>query len=384
MKIVVIPARGGSKGIPRKNLSKVHGVSLVERSIRAAKGSTADVIILSTDDHEIAEIGRKYNLTIHNRSLENSSDYATTESVIGEVVAEFSANWHVNSTIAFIQATSPFLKSTVIDECLEIAEAGFSAFTAIESHAFRWTRNSEGIWMPAGHPNDFRPRRQDLKPEVVETGGCYAFPLYKFQINPYRFCATPSPVLISWQEGIDIDDQSDLKLANSLNAVYGLADNINREIGKPKVVVTDFDGCLTNDRVILSESGIESITANRKDGLAAKRLHAHGIRVLILSSEENQVVTRRAAKMGVEVIQGSKDKLSSLQIFLDENSLQSHDVWYVGNDLNDFDVMQSVGLSLCPGDAVELIRLSSDVVLIKKGGEGILEEIVSYLEDKWP
>ena len=235
MKIVIIPARGGSKGIPRKNLTKVHGVSLVERSIRAAKGSTANQIILSTDDDEIAEIGRSYNLTIHNRSFENSSDYATTESVIGEVAAEFSAKWHINSTLAFIQATSPFLKSSVISECLEIAAAGFSAFTAMESHAFRWTRNSEGDWMPSGHPTDFRPRRQDLNPEVVETGGCYAFPFSKFKVNPYRFCATPSPVIVSWQEGIDIDDQSDLKLANSLNAVHGLAHNIDREIGKPKV-----------------------------------------------------------------------------------------------------------------------------------------------------
>ena len=77
------------------------------------------------------------------------------------------------------------------------------------------------------------------------------------------------------------------------------------------------------------------------------------------------------------------DKLSNLKSFLEENGLHSHDVWYIGNDLNDYEVMQSVALSLCPSDAVELILHSANVVLDRKGGEGILEEIVSYLEDKW-
>jgi N-acylneuraminate cytidylyltransferase len=143
MNIVVIPARGGTKGIHRKNLAKVHGVSLIERAIISVKKSDANLGILSTDDHEIAEIGRKYDLVIHRRGRENSSDFATTESVLEEVVAEFSSEWPINSTLAFIQATSPFLTPFAINKCLELAAEGNSSFTATETHSFKWKQKRD-------------------------------------------------------------------------------------------------------------------------------------------------------------------------------------------------------------------------------------------------
>jgi YrbI family 3-deoxy-D-manno-octulosonate 8-phosphate phosphatase len=149
---------------------------------------------------------------------------------------------------------------------------------------------------------------------------------------------------------------------------------------KPKVIFTDFDGCLTDDRVWLNQDGEEFVAANRKDGLAVKRLKNIGIQVVIASTETNKVVLARGNKIGVEVLQGLENKVEAIEKYLKLNDLNWTDIWYVGNDINDLGAIMKVPFSLCPVDAVKNVRKSVNVVLKTKGGYGILEEIVSNLE----
>jgi N-acylneuraminate cytidylyltransferase len=150
----------------------------------------------------------------------------------------------------------------------------------------------------------------------------------------------------------------------------------------PKILFTDFDGCLTDDRVWLNQEGEEFIAANRKDGLAVKRLKNLGIQVVIASMETNKVVLARGNKIGVDVLQGLADKAEAIEQYLKQKNLSWNDIWYVGNDINDLGAIERASLSLCPADAVKKIRKSVDVVLKTKGGYGILEEIVTTLESK--
>jgi N-acylneuraminate cytidylyltransferase len=150
----------------------------------------------------------------------------------------------------------------------------------------------------------------------------------------------------------------------------------------PKILFTDFDGCLTDDRVWLNQEGEEFVAANRKDGLAVKRLKNLGIQVVIASTETNKVVLARGNKMGVDVLQGLEDKAGAIEQYLNQNNLTWKDVWYIGNDINDLGAIKSASLSLCPADAVKKVRKTVDVVLKTNGGCGILEEIVTSLESK--
>jgi len=149
---------------------------------------------------------------------------------------------------------------------------------------------------------------------------------------------------------------------------------------KPKVIFTDFDGCLTDDRVWLNQDGEEFVAANRKDGLAVKRLKNIGIQVVIASTETNKVVLARGNKIGVEVLQGLENKVEAIEKYLKLNDLNWTDIWYVGNDINDLGAIARAPFSLCPADAVKNVKRSVNVVLKTKGGYGILEEIVSNLE----
>jgi YrbI family 3-deoxy-D-manno-octulosonate 8-phosphate phosphatase len=149
---------------------------------------------------------------------------------------------------------------------------------------------------------------------------------------------------------------------------------------KPKVIFTDFDGCLTDDRVWLNQDGEEFVAANRKDGLAVQRLKKLGIKVVIASTETNKVVLARGDKIGVEVLQGLVDKAEAIDKYLRENNLVWKDIWYVGNDINDLGAIEKAKYSICPADAVKKVKKSVNLILKTKGGHGILEEIVSNLE----
>ena len=153
-----------------------------------------------------------------------------------------------------------------------------------------------------------------------------------------------------------------------------------RNSKNPKILFTDFDGCLTDDRVWLNQEGEEFVAANRKDGLAVKRLKNLGIQVVIASTETNKVVLARGNKMGVAVLQGLADKAEAIEQYLKQKNLSWNDVWYIGNDVNDLGAIERSNLSICPADAVKKVRKSVDVVLKTNGGYGILSEIATLME----
>jgi 3-deoxy-D-manno-octulosonate 8-phosphate phosphatase (KDO 8-P phosphatase) len=148
----------------------------------------------------------------------------------------------------------------------------------------------------------------------------------------------------------------------------------------PKIIFTDFDGCLTDDRVWLNQEGEEFVAANRKDGLAINRLKALGITVVITSTETNKVVTARAAKLGIEALQGLSNKVEAIESYLSKNDLPWSDCWYIGNDVNDLGAIRKAKFSICPSDAVKAVKKEVNLKLKTKGGYGVLSEIATLIE----
>ena len=160
---------------------------------------------------------------------------------------------------------------------------------------------------------------------------------------------------------------------------------MNKKLKKkelPKIIFTDFDGCLTDDRVWLNQDGEEFVAANRKDGLAINRLKALGITVVITSTETNKVVTARATKLGIEALQGLSNKVEAIERYLLNSKMTWNDSWYIGNDVNDLGAIKKARLSICPSDAVEAVRNEVDLKLKTKGGYGVLSELVTLIESK--
>jgi 3-deoxy-D-manno-octulosonate 8-phosphate phosphatase (KDO 8-P phosphatase) len=153
-----------------------------------------------------------------------------------------------------------------------------------------------------------------------------------------------------------------------------------KKLELPKIIFTDFDGCLTDDRVWLNQDGEEFVAANRKDGLAINRLKTLGIRVVITSTETNKVVTARATKLGIEALQGLSDKVEAIENYISKNNLTWKDSWYIGNDVNDLGAIRKAKFSICPSDAIKAVKKEVDLKLKTKGGYGVLSELVTLFE----
>lgn len=140
-------------------------------------------------------------------------------------------------------------------------------------------------------------------------------------------------------------------------------------------IVFDFDGVMTTNEVVIHQDGTESVVCNRSDGYGMRLLEECGLRLLILSTEKNPVVTTRANKLKIECIQGIESKGERLQAWMAEHHLAPQTVAYVGNDVNDLPCFKKVALSIAVGDAVQEVKESALWILKAAGGKGAVREL---------
>ncbi len=148
------------------------------------------------------------------------------------------------------------------------------------------------------------------------------------------------------------------------------------DISKIKLIVLDFDGVLTNNKVLLNDQGEEFVSCSRGDGLAFDALRKLQVKAIILSSEKNKVVSSRAKKLQIEAIQDTVDKKDALAELMKKFQLNKDEVIFVGNDVNDINAMLLCGTSFCPSDSHELVKQKAKVILEAKGGDEIMREIL--------
>lgn len=148
---------------------------------------------------------------------------------------------------------------------------------------------------------------------------------------------------------------------------------------KVALLVFDFDGVLTDNRVLVMEDGTEAVFCSRADGLAFDALRRHGLPALILSTETNRVVQARATKLKVEALQSVRDKAIALREFCAARQIALAEVAFVGNDLNDLPVMRIVGHPVAVADAHPAVTRVARHVLKTSGGHGVAREIVEQL-----
>ncbi len=147
------------------------------------------------------------------------------------------------------------------------------------------------------------------------------------------------------------------------------------------LIVYDFDGVMTDNRVIVFQDGSEAIMANRSDGLGVERIRSLGIPQMILSTETNPVVKARGTKLKLEVISGCRNKKETLSSYCHENNYDLKQVVYIGNDLNDLEAMKIVGFPIAPADAHPDILKIACMVTTARGGEGVVKELSEHIKN---
>ena len=142
-----------------------------------------------------------------------------------------------------------------------------------------------------------------------------------------------------------------------------------------KVLFLDFDGVLTDNNVYISETGEESVRCSRSDGIGISMLTQLGMKLCVISTETNNVVSERCDKLQLQVFQGVSDKMKVISDLLDQWNIDAADAAFMGNDINDLDAMRYVGVAICPADAHDDVKKISHVITSAKGGFGAVREI---------
>lgn len=369
--VAVIPARGGSKGVPRKNLRRVGGVPLLARAIESARAATLiDRVVVSTDDHEIAAVAREWGAEVVDRPEELSGDTASSESALLHALDVLAHAGVVTRVLVFLQATSPFLDPDDLDDAIGRVVAGreSSVFAAVASWGFLWRHGAEGM-SGVNHDPAARPRRQDREPEYLETGAFYVLDAAGFRAAGHRFFGRTGVALVDERHALEIDTEEQLQLAAAIAPLVDAPRPLDAD-----ALVTDFDGVHTDDSVLVGQDGSEFVTVDRGDGMGIALLKRAGVPTLILSTETNPVVSARAAKLGVDVRQGLGDKASVLRAWAAERGIDLDRIAYLGNDVNDLACLDLVGWPLAVPDAHPRVLAAARVVLGSPGGRGAVRE----------
>ena len=377
--VAIIPARGGSKGIVAKNLRPLGGRPLVSWTIDAARRTPeVDRVVVSTDDAEIAAVASAAGAEVIDRPAALSGDAASSESALLHALDVLrSRNGYEPELVVFLQATSPLRAPGDIAAAIRRlrAENADSLLSVSAVHTFVWRREG-GVWNSLNYDYRHRVRRQDSPEDVLENGSIYVFRPWVLRETGNRLGGRIAVYEMDPLNSFQVDRLEDLALMERLvEARVGALP----PIGRVRLLVLDFDGVMTDDRVFVDQDGREAVFCHRGDGLGIGLLRQAGIEVVVLSTETNPVVGARCRKLGLEFVQGCADKLVALKALAVRKGIDREEIGYVGNDVNDLGCLRWVGLPLAVANAVAEVRRAARYVSVAPGGFGAVREICDRL-----
>lgn len=213
----IIPARGGSKGIPRKNLQLVGGVPLIDRAVNTViESGIADVVFVSTEDPEIASHAVASGAKHVPRPEHLADDHATSESAL---LYSLETLGIIDGLLLFVQTTTPLLQPADLRKLRESMDDFDSCLTVTESHSFIWRETSDGSLEGVNHDSNVRKRRQDLtNKEFLENGAAYLMSVNGFVRAQHRFFGRIGYSIMPRSRSLEIDSPQDLVLANQVLA----------------------------------------------------------------------------------------------------------------------------------------------------------------------
>jgi N-acylneuraminate cytidylyltransferase len=396
--LAIIPARGGSKGIPGKNIRSFAGYPLIAYSIAAAlQAHCVTRTIVSTDSEEIITISRQYGAEV---PFLRPEKYAQDNS-LDLPVFQHALNWlaeqegYYPAVVVQLRPTSPVRPRTCVDDAVKIlldhpeADSVRGVVPSGQNPFKMWRIDpSSGQMRPLlsvdGVVEPYNAPRQVLPPVYWQTGHIDAIrPATILQKNSMSG-EVILPLLIDPRFTIDIDTLADWPKSERL--VYnGDLDMVNPgHVRRPlpeqvELVVFDFDGVMTDNRVWVDEEGHEQVAASRSDSEGLSAMRKRGVQVIVLSKETNPVVSARCRKLNLPVVQGINDKPVVLRQYLEEHHFDPRHVVYVGNDVNDLPCFPVVSCAVAPVNAEPEILRQADLVLSRKGGHGAVREICDLI-----
>ena len=394
--LAIIPARGGSKGIPHKNVRDFAGYPLLAYSIAAGRqAESVTRVIVSTDDEQIASIARQCGAeTPFLRPAEFAQDNSTDLPLFRHALRWLDEHeGYRPEVVVQLRPTSPIRPRDCVDRAVRIllahpdADSVRGVVPAGQNPYKMWRLSGEDAPMQnlldvprVAEP--YNAPRQSLPQIYWQTGHVDAIRaatiLQKGSMSGERIY----PLIVDSRFTVDIDNLADWARYEAL--VYsGTLDMVwpgrkRRPMpDKIELIVSDFDGVFTDNRVWTDQDGKEMVAASRSDGLRVRDLQERHIGIVVLSSEENPVVAARAKKMGIDAVQepDTRKKGEALKRLLADRRVDPAHAVFIGNDANDLPCFEVAGWAVAVADSYPEVLRAADHVLQTPGGHGALREL---------
>lgn len=387
MNVAFIPVRGGSKSIPLKNIKTICGRPLVYWTIKAAcECFCIDAVYVATDSDKVREtvmklkndVGNQFHkMEVIGRSPETASDTASTESAMLEFAQKYDFD-----NIVLIQATSPLLTADDLAGAFAIfmQPDTDSVLSCVRQRRFLWKQYEKGDAIPLNYDVYHRPRRQDFSGYLMENGAFYITSKKDLLTSKNRISGNIKAYEMSEDTAFEIDEASDWIIIEQLLRRREMSSGIKGQQGKVKMFLTDCDGCLTDGGMYYSEKGDELKKFNTKDGMGFLLLRQSGIITGIITGENTQIVEARARKLHIdELYQGIGNKLEVVKQLADKYQIDLTEIAYVGDDINDMDVLENVGFPCTVNNASAFIKEKARYVSNLNGGDGAVRDIIEFI-----
>lgn len=397
--LAVIPARGGSKGIPRKNIKPFAGYPLIAYSIEAGlRAKLVTRVIVSTDDKEIASVARQYGAQVpFLRPSELAQDDTRDLPVFQQALDWLDETEDYRpEMVVQLRPTSPIRPWGSVDEALQMlidnpeVDSVRGVVPAGQNPHKMWridpeTRLMSPLLEVKGIDEPFNAPRQALPQIYWQTGHIDAIRAAVITRKQSMSGTRILPLILDPRYTVDIDTPFDWKRYEWLvmNSDLDMVDPAKKRRSFPEkisLLVMDFDGVLTDNRVWVDEDGKERVASNRSDSLGLSILRQKtGIEPIVISKETNPVVTARCKKLRINAYQSVDEKADLLKKILEEKNLPASEAIYIGNDINDLVCFPLVGFAVAPSDAQPEVLRSADLVLDHPGGHGAVRELCDLI-----
>jgi len=385
MKIIAfIPARGGSKSIPQKNIKLFCGKPLIFWSLDALnKIRGIDKIYVATDSDKIRNITESFDfdkVEIYDRDEINAQDNSSTESVM----LEFIKRRNISDDVVFIlvQVTCPLTTVTDFIKAIELYKKGNidSLLSVARVKQFLWNRDGTTI----NYNFKMRPRRQDFDGILMENGAFYINTVKNIKETANRLSGKIAVYEMPEYTAIDIDEPDDWERAERLMKKHIMKEtNAIKNKTQIKLFITDVDGTLTDAGMYYDQTGNELKKFNTHDGMGFELLRKTGIKTGIITSETTKIVENRAKKLRVDYLYQGVEKKRKLEVVKEvckKENISLNQVAYIGDDINCKELLANVGFAACPHDAVNEIKNIPNIsVLENDGGKGVVREFIDLI-----
>ena len=376
--ISIIPARGESKGIIRKNIKNLCNKPLVAYSIeQSIKASLIDETYVSTENDEIKKISLQYGAKVIDRPPEFATDSASTESVL------LHACEHLNKDFDYmvlLQPTSPLRYPEQIDEAIKlfVSGNGDSLLSVYKNDSFLWDKKGTSI----NYNYSNRPLRQQKEWEYVENGSIYITKKEIILTHENRLGGKILFYVMPKWMSYQIDEPLDFKIIEYLfrENFYTFKIDLVEALKNLELVIFDVDGVFTDGSIYLDKDGTETMKFSRIDGKGIELIRDKGIKTAIITSEKSDIVKLRMEKLRIDhVYVGIKNKLKVYEDLKQQYSIEDKNICFLGDDIQDIEILKTVGLSCCPLNAQEIVKKHCIYISPFKGGEGFVRDVCNLI-----